>query len=132
MAGSLGGSVRQDALEIALADEYPARFRTLVAGDDPAPLEHVDEAPGARVADAQAPLDERDRRGLGLHDDLDRALEERVLVGVEILVLVLVLLGAGRLEERLVELLAALRAALLDDESDLLLAHVRALDALEP
>ena len=38
----------------------------------------------------------------------------------------------GSLEERLVELLLALGAALLDDERDLLLADVRALDALEP
>ena len=39
--------------------------------------------------------------------------------------------GLGRLEQRLVEILAALRAALLDDERDLLLAHVRTLQALQ-
>ena len=40
--------------------------------------------------------------------------------------------GLGRFEQRLVEVLLALRAALLDDERDLLLAHVGALEALEP
>ena len=47
-------------------------------------------------------------------------------------VLVLALEDLGRLEQRLVELLRALRAALLDDQRDLLLADVRALDALQP
>ena len=37
----------------------------------------------------------------------------------------------GRLEERLVELLPALGTALLDNERDLLLGHVGALEALQ-
>ncbi len=47
-------------------------------------------------------------------------------------VLPVVLARARRLEERLVQLLLALPAALLDDQRDLLLAHVGALDALQP
>ena len=92
------------------------------------------EPAGARVADAQASLDERDGRGLRLDDDLDRLLEQRILVRIEVLVAGLVApsVALGSLEERLVELLRALGAALLDDERDLLLADVRALDALEP
>src|SRR5207237_1683674 len=123
-----------NAVELALADEYAAGLRALVAGDDAAPLQHVDQPSGASVADAQASLDERDGCGLGLDDDLDRPLEERVLVGVEVAVgLVLGVRGEGlrQLEQALVQLLLALAAALLDDERDLLLGHVRALHALE-
>ena len=82
----------------------------------------------ARVYPTRAPLEERDRGGLGLHDDLDRLLQQRVLVRVEVeVVLALLERRLGRLEERFVEILPALGAALLDDEGDLLLAHVRAL-----
>ena len=63
---------RRHAVEVGLADQHPARLRALVAGDDPAALEHVDQAAGARVADPQAALDQRHRGGLGLDDDLDR------------------------------------------------------------
>src|SRR5204862_116446 len=74
-------------------------------------------------------------RGGGLRgdDDLDRTVEQRVLVGVE-LPIVLMVLGRrlGGLEQALVELLLALRAALLDDQGDLLFADVRALQALQP
>src|SRR6266545_3904066 len=104
-----GGNVREHTGEVAFAHE------------------HVDKAAGSRVADAQAALDERDRGGLRLHDDLDCALEEWILVWIEVLLLPAVLLDAGRLEQRLVELLSALRAALLHDERNFLLAHVRAL-----
>ena len=100
----------------------------------PAPLEHVDQPPGARVADAQAPLQQRDRRGLRGDDDLDRAVEQRVLVGVELAVLAVGAVGEDlrRVEEGRVDLLLALHARLLDDERDLLLGHVGALDALQP
>src|SRR6266540_2412136 len=127
-----GGNVCEHTGEVAFAHEHLARLGALVARDDAAALEHVDEAAGSRVADAQAPLDERDRGGLRLHHDFDCALEERIFVRIEILVLSLVLLDARRLEQRLLELLSALRAALLHDERDFLLAHVRALHALEP
>src|SRR6516165_4749250 len=68
------------AVELCVGDEHPARLRSLVARDDPAPLEHVDQPPGARVADPESPLEERDRSGLRLHDDVDRLVEERILV----------------------------------------------------
>src|SRR5207245_6824445 len=75
--------LRDDALEIVELDEHAAGLRALVPGDDLAALEHVDQPPRARVADAQAPLQERHGRGLRLHDDLDRLVEQRVLVRVE-------------------------------------------------
>ena len=88
-------------MSCALVDQHAPRLRALVAGDDPAPLEHVDQAAGARVADPQAALEERDGRGLRLHDDLDRPVEQRVLVGVELAVVAVLLVGGlGRLEER--------------------------------
>ena len=49
-----------------------------------AALEHVDQAPGARVADAQAALDHRDRGGLRLDDEPGGLLEQVVLVGIEV------------------------------------------------
>ena len=76
--------------ELVLLDQHPAGLRALVAGDDPAPLEHVDQPAGAGVADAQPALEQRDGRGLRLHDDLDRLVEQRVLVGVEVAVVVAV------------------------------------------
>ena len=93
-----------------LLEEHAARLRALVARDDAAALEHVDEAARARVADTQAALEQRDGCRLRLDDHLDRAVEQRILVGVEVEV-VAVLRGRGlrRLEERLVELLATLR-----------------------
>ena len=98
-------------MELALLDEHPARLRALVAADDAAALEHVDEPAGARVADAQAALEERDRRGLRLDDDLDRLVEQRVVVGVEVAVLATVGVrvgeNLGQLEVALVELLLA-------------------------
>src|ERR671934_82377 len=45
-------------------------------------------------ADAEAPLEQRDRRRLRLHDDLDRALEQRILVRIEVAVLVVELVSA--------------------------------------
>src|SRR4029450_4144760 len=74
-------------VELGLAEEHAPGLRALVAGDDPAPFQHVDQASRARVADPQPPLEERDGGGLGLDDDLDRPLEQRVLVGVELAVL---------------------------------------------
>ena len=67
-----------------------------------------------------------------LDDDLDRLVQQRVLVGVELAVGQVAVLGRrlGRLEQALVELLLALALALLDDERDLLLAHVGALETL--
>jgi hypothetical protein len=53
--------------------------------------------------------------GLRLDDDLDGALEQGIFVGIEVLVVLVGLLRARRLEQRLVEVLAALRPALLDD-----------------
>src|SRR5262245_33430076 len=127
-----GGGLPEHLLELSLVDQDASRLGAFVPGDDAAALEHVDQPAGARVADAEAPLEERRRGGLGLDDDLDRAVEQRILVGVELLVRVR-LLGRrlGCLEERCVELLLTLAAALLDDEGDLLLADVRALDTLE-
>ena len=86
------------------------------------------------VADDQlASLASLSRRYGTTGDDLDCALKQRVLVRVEITVrkVVLARLDLRRDEQRLVELLRSLRAALLDEERDLLLADVRALQALQ-
>src|SRR5690242_3029423 len=77
---------RRHAVEIAFADQYAAWFRAFVARDDSAPFQHVDQPPGPRVAHAQPPLDQGDGRRLGLDDDLDRLVEQRILVGIEFLV----------------------------------------------
>ena len=89
-------------------------------------------SPHPRVPDPQAPLQQRDGRRLRLDDDLDRALQQRVLVRVELNAVAVVLERLRQLEQRLVELLSPLGAALLDDQRDLLLADVRALEPLEP
>src|SRR5919106_1552410 len=129
---SLGGNVREHPLEVSLADQDAARLRALVAGNDPAPLQHVDQAPRARVADAQPALEQRDGGGLSLDDDLDRPVEEGILVRVEVLVALLPVPGRlRRLEQRLVQVLLALAPGLLDEESDLVLGDESALDALE-
>ena len=100
-----------EALELGLVDEHPPRLRALVAADDPAPLEHVDQPAGPRVADPQPALEQRDRRGLGRDDDLDRAVEQRILVRVELAVSSASPSSAKtsrQLEEALVDLLLAL------------------------
>src|SRR3954467_13893542 len=63
--------VLDEPLGVALADEDLARLGALVAGDDAAALEHVDQAPRARVAKSQAPLEHRRRGGLHLGDEAD-------------------------------------------------------------
>ncbi len=117
---------------LAFVDEHTPRLRAFVAGDDPTPLEHVDQPAGACVADPEAPLQKGNGRGLRLDDDLDRLVEQRVVVGIELAVLP-VLAGLsedlGQLEIALVELLVAL-PGLLDDERDLLLRDLGALHPL--
>ena len=58
-----GGSVAaaKHPRQLRVPDQHLARLRALVAGDDAAALEHVDEAAGARVAHPQPALDHRDR-----------------------------------------------------------------------
>src|SRR3954447_3397581 len=116
-----------------LVHEHPPWLRAFVAGDDAAAFEHVDQTARSGVADAQAPLDQRDGCGLRLHDDLDRLVEQRILVGAEVAVRTagLVLEYLRRLAQRLVELLRPLGPALLDDQRDLVLGHERALNALQ-
>src|SRR4051794_15733756 len=74
-AGAAGSGVvgRQESRQVGLGDQHLARLRALVAGDDAAPLEHVDQAASAGVADAQAaagsrhpaPLLDDDQAGRG-------------------------------------------------------------------
>src|SRR5262249_61688088 len=104
------------AVEIGFLDQHASRLRALVPGDDAAPFEHVDQTSRPCVADPEPPLNQRYRRGLRLHHDLDRLVEQRILVWIELPVVVRLVLerSLGGLEERLVELLAALGAALLE------------------
>src|SRR5919202_233016 len=131
--GNAGATlVGVDTRQLGFFDQDAARFRAFVARDDAPTLEHVDQAAGSGIADPEAALQEARRGCLGCDDDLDRALEQRVLVGIELRILaVLLRRRLGRLEQALVELLLPLRAALLDDQRDLLLGHERALEALE-
>ena len=74
----------EDARQVGLGDQHLARLGALVAGDHAAALEHVDQPPGARVAEAQAALEHRGRGGPHLARRARIAsLEQRVLVGVE-------------------------------------------------
>src|ERR1700693_5196753 len=127
-------SVSQNAVELGFVDKHTARLGAFVAADDPAALEHVDQAPRPCVADAQPALEERSGSSLRLDDDFDCSVQERILVRVEIAVCSVVLTGRRlrRFEQRLVQLLLTLSPTLLDDEGDLLLADVGALDALHP
>src|SRR5581483_6227146 len=123
-------ALREEPRQVRLGDEHLARLRALVARDHAAALEHVYEPPGARVADAEPALDHRDRRGLRLHDQADRILQEVVLVRGE-LALALGLEVVPRLEQRVVEVRLALLRPVPDEARDLLLGHERALDPLQ-
>ena len=50
------GSTKSRALELMLFHEHAARLAAFVARDDPAALEHVDQASRPRVANPQAAL----------------------------------------------------------------------------
>src|SRR4051794_14519067 len=75
--------VRDHALDVGLRDQHLPGLGALVAGDDVAPLEHVDETSRPGVAEPQTPLQHRRRGRAHLHDEADRVLEQRVLVGAE-------------------------------------------------
>src|SRR5207247_24248 len=119
--------------EVVLGDEYLAGLRALVRRDDPAPLEHVDQPARAGVADPETALEQAHRGGLGGDDDLDRLVEQRILVGVELALVALAVAREGLrgVEVARVNLLLALPAHRLDDERHLLLRDVGALEALE-
>ena len=108
------------------------RLGPLVAGDHAAALEHVDQAPRARVAEAQAPLQHRGGGRLHFGDEPDRVGEQRILVGVELVARrALRRLGLDLLEQLLAQLRLALAAPLLGQLGDLRLVDVGALDALQ-
>ena len=127
--------VGDEAVHVARADEHLAWLGALVAADHGAPLEHVDEPPGARVAQAQAALEHRRRRRAHLDAEADRVLEQGVLVGAEAVVgdagggLLVVL---DLVEQVLAQLGLALAAPERRQRLDLRLVDVGALDALQP
>jgi hypothetical protein len=124
--------VGNHAGQLGFINQDSAGFGPLVARDDAAALEHVDQPSCTRIADTQTALEQTRGGRLGCDDDLDRPLEQRVLVGVELTVVVVVLgRRFRRLEQALVQLLLALGAALLNDQCDLFLADVGALEALK-
>src|SRR6185312_1171168 len=77
----IGGGVLVD---LRLVDEDVSWLRAFIATDDASSLQHVDEAPGPRVADPQAALDQGHRRRLRLDDDLDRLVQQRIVIRVEV------------------------------------------------
>ena len=123
----------QDARHVGLGDQHLPGLRALVAGDHAAALQHVDHPARARVAEAQTPLQHRGRGRLHFGDQRDRVLEQRILVGVEVIRPPLPLLR--RRLDLLQQLLAQLGLALLAPEvrqlRDLWLVDVRALNALQ-
>src|SRR5215208_3252241 len=72
---------RQHARQLPLGDENLPRLRALVTGDDPASLEHVDQASCAGVAHPQATLEHGYRRRLALDDDARRLALARPVLG---------------------------------------------------
>ena len=122
------GRLAQDPVQVALGDQHLPRLRALVPRHDPTPLEHVDQPPGAGVADPQPPLDERDGRRLVLGDEADRILEHRIVVGVQ---RSRVRGLRARLEQLLLERGLGLAAARGHDLRRLGLRDERALHALE-
>jgi hypothetical protein len=79
--------VREDPRYVGVGDQDLAGLRALVAGDDPASLEHVDQPTGACVAEPQAALEHGRRGGSQLRHERDGLLQQRVVVGVEVGVL---------------------------------------------
>ena len=79
-----GRATAQDRRQLRDRNQDLPGLRALVARDDASALEHVDQAAGPRVADAQAALDHRDGGGLGLDHDARCVLEQIVLVGREV------------------------------------------------
>src|SRR5215208_3918461 len=121
---------RQHARQLPLGDEDLPRLRALVTGDDPASLEHVDQASCAGVAHPQATLEHGYRRRLALDDDARRLVQEVVAVRREV-VLAIALGLLVDLEEGRVELRLALARPVLGYPCDLVLGHERPLEALQ-
>src|SRR2546423_2391171 len=71
------GEAREDARNVPFGDQHLARFRSFIARDHAAPLEHVDQPARTRVAQTQATLEHRGRGGAHLRDQRDRLLEQR-------------------------------------------------------
>src|ERR671930_1437048 len=124
----------EDAREVGLGHQDLARLGALVARDDAPALEHVDEPPGARVAEPQAALEHRRRGGAHLDDELDRVPEQGILVGVEAVLprgVLGVLDRSDLLEQVLAQLGLALARPVPGQRRDLRLVDVGALDALQ-
>src|SRR5215510_12399571 len=79
--------------EVILLDEHLARLPAGRRRHEPVHLHHVDQARGATEADAQPPLEVRDRRLSARHDDPRGLVVELVLL--ELLVLLRPLLVGG-------------------------------------
>ena len=79
-------ALAEDSRQVGRGDQYLARLRPFVTGDHAAAFEHVDQAAGAGVSDPQTALDHRYGSGLGVDHELDRFVEQVVLVGIEVAV----------------------------------------------
>src|SRR5579863_10348307 len=80
------GQVHEDARHVGLCDQNLTRLGTLVAGDDSATLEHVDQPARTRIPKPQTPLQHRGRCRAHRGDETDRLLQQGVLIRVETIV----------------------------------------------
>ena len=106
------------ARQVVLTDEDVTRLAAVVAGDDAHALHDVDQTSGARIADAQAALQQRHRGGAGAYDGLDRLGEQ--LVGVGGRRRHLAAFGRSAFEQLFLELGRRLQAPVLGDQLHLL------------
>src|ERR1700728_112937 len=122
----------EDAWNVPLSNQNLTRLRTLVTADDTATLEHVDQSPRTRVAEAQTALQHRGGGSLHFRHEPDRIAQQGILVGVELVVAALLRLGRlDLLEQLLAQLGLALLAPHVRQLRDLRLVYIRALDALQ-
>src|SRR5207237_5113222 len=78
VGGSTGTSRRADFVEVVEADEHVARLGAVGGPENAGQLELIDDARGAPVADAHAPLQQRRRAELVLDAHFRRLPEEGV------------------------------------------------------
>ena len=69
-----------DVIELFETDEYISRLRSVRRSEHPSRMQLIDDSCSATVADLEAPLQERRRPLLVLHDDLGSFTKELVAI----------------------------------------------------